>query len=76
MDTHDACRGTDDDDEAQALVGRVNQARAQLWRWMHDQRSDVSEKDFAKVWREKHLRSVVCGGWVQGSDGTWQGKTC
>jgi uncharacterized protein YdbL (DUF1318 family) len=76
VDTRDACRGAADAEEVQTLIERVNRARRQLWRWMHVQRSDVSEGDLQRAWRDAHVRNVVCGGWVEGSDGKWQGKSC
>jgi uncharacterized protein DUF1318 len=76
VDTRDACKGAADADEAQTLLERTNRARRQLWRWMHEQRTDVSEAELQRAWREAHVRNVVCGGWVQASDGTWQGKSC
>jgi hypothetical protein len=76
VDTHDACKGAADQQELQILLERVNHARRQLWRWMHEQRVDVSEADLERAWRENHLRNVVCGGWIEGSDGKWQGKAC
>jgi hypothetical protein len=76
VDTHDACQGAADPEEIASLRERVNRARQQLWRWMHEQRSDVSEVVLLRAWRENHLRNVVCGGWIQGDDDSWQGKSC
>jgi hypothetical protein len=76
VDTHDACKGAADTGEVQALIERVNRARRQLWKWMHDRRADVSEADLRRAWHESHARNVVCGGWIEGSDGKWQGKSC
>jgi len=75
-DTRDECRGAADADEIESLVDRVNRARRQLWRWMHEQRTDASMDDLRRGWRQAHLRGVVCGGWIEGSDGKWQGKAC
>jgi uncharacterized protein YdbL (DUF1318 family) len=75
-DTRDACKGAADAEEIQTLLERVNRARRQLWRWMHEQRTDVSEGELQRAWRDKHIRNVVCGGWIEGSDGKWQGKPC
>jgi hypothetical protein len=75
-DTRDACKGAADVQEVQTLLERVNRARRQLWRWMHEQRTDVSEGELQRAWRENHLRNVVCGAWIEGSDGKWQGKSC
>ena len=76
VDTQDACRGGADTQEVQVLRERVNGARRQLWRWMHDQRADVSEADLKRAWRDNHVRNVVCGAWVEGSDGKWLAKSC
>lgn len=76
VDTREACKGAADPEEVQTLVERVNRARRQLWRWMHEQRTDLSEGDLQRAWRENHVRNVVCGGWIEGSDGKWQGKPC
>ncbi|HEY4012838.1 MAG TPA: DUF1318 domain-containing protein [Polyangiaceae bacterium] len=76
VDTRSACKGGQDAEQTQILVERVNRARRQLWRWMHEQRTDVSETELRRAWRDNHVRNVVCGGWVEGSDGTWQGKSC
>jgi len=76
VDTHEACKGAADQEEVQTLVERVNRARRQLWRWMHEQRADLSEGDLQRTWRENHVRNVVCGGWIEGSDGKWLGKSC
>ncbi|HVW25656.1 MAG TPA: DUF1318 domain-containing protein [Polyangiaceae bacterium] len=75
-DTHDACKGAADAEEVRTLVERVNQARQRLWRWMHEQRTDVSEAELQRAWRENHLQNIVCGGWIEGSDGKWQAKAC
>jgi hypothetical protein len=74
-ETRDACRGGADEQEVATLVERANRARRQLWRWMHEQRPEASVDDLRKAWREAHLRSVVCGGWIEG-DGKWQAKSC
>jgi uncharacterized protein YdbL (DUF1318 family) len=76
VDTHDACKGAADTGEAQALIERVNRARRQVWRWMHDRRADVPEADLKRAWRANHVRNVVCGGWIEGGDGKWQAKSC
>jgi hypothetical protein len=76
VDTRDACKGAADPEEAQTLLQRVNHARRQLWRWMHEQRPDVSESDLQRAWRESHLRGVICGGWIEASDGKWTAKPC
>ena len=76
VDTHGVYKGAADADEARVLLERANGARRQLWRWMHEQRPDVAADDLRRAWREKHLRSVGCGAWVEASDGTWGAKSC
>jgi hypothetical protein len=76
VETRDACKGAADAEEAQTLLERVNRARRQLWRWMHEQRTDVAEGALQRAWRDGHVKNVVCGGWIQGNDGTWQEKSC
>jgi uncharacterized protein YdbL (DUF1318 family) len=76
VDTRDACRGAVDPEEAETLMERVNRARRQLWRWMHEQRADVPERELARMWHENHIRNAVCGAWVEGSDGKWSSKAC
>lgn len=75
-DTRDACRGASDHDLALTLIDRVNRARVQLWRWMHDRRKEAPMEAIRRAWREAHLRGVVCGGWIERDDGTWEAKRC
>lgn len=75
-DTHEACQGAADADEIATLLERVNRARRALWKWMHDQRSDISEADLRRAWRDNHAQHVVCGGWLEQDDGTWRAKDC
>lgn len=76
VDTRDACKGAADAEEVQTLVTRTNLARRALWVWMHGERPDIPELELRRAWREKHLRNVVCNGWLEGSDGKWQAKSC
>jgi nucleotide-binding universal stress UspA family protein len=76
VDTRSACKGAADPEEVRTLVERANRARRQLWRWMHEQRADVSEGEMQRAWRANHVPNIVCGGWVEGSDGKWQEKAC
>jgi hypothetical protein len=76
VDTRSACKGAADAEEVQTLIDRTNRARRQLWKWMHDRRTDVPETELQRAWRENHLKNVTCGGWIEGADGKWQGKTC
>jgi len=76
VDTYRSCLGASDRAEALVLVERVNRARAQLWRWMHAERKDVPASALQHTWQRTHARGVVCGGWIQLDDGTWEAKKC
>ena len=75
-DTSDACRGAVDHDEVVKLVDRVNRARGQLWRWMREQRPELSFDEVRDRWRVAHLTGVVCGGWIEADGGKWDAKSC
>lgn len=72
---HD-CHGATDEEELVKLVERVNRARAELWRWMHQQRPDMPLRELRERWTVAHARNITCGAWIQGDDGQWQGKRC
>ncbi|MCL2776981.1 MAG: YdbL family protein [Polyangiaceae bacterium] len=78
VETRAACVGVVDRAEARDLIGRVNQARRQLWRWMHEQRPGASAEQIQKTWSRVHARGVVCGGWIEseGEAGKWEAKKC
>jgi hypothetical protein len=76
VETRDACRGGADAEEVATLLDRVNRARRQLWRWMHEQKNEASVDDLQRAWRQAHVRDVVCGGWVEDGEGKWQEKSC
>jgi hypothetical protein len=76
VDTKDACHGGADPEEVHTLIDRVNRARRQLWRWMHEQRPSVSADDLQRAWHDAHARNVACTGWVETADGKWQEKSC
>jgi uncharacterized protein YdbL (DUF1318 family) len=76
VDTHDTCKGAADAEEITTLVERSNRARRQLWHWMHEQRSDVSESDLERAWHDGHQKNIVCDGWIEGADGKWMAKSC
>jgi hypothetical protein len=75
-ETADACKGAMDKEVAERLVNGTNRARAQLWQWLHTERPKATVDDLKKAWRVAHLRGLVCGGWLQKDDGTWEEKKC
>ena len=76
VDTVAACRGGADREVLVKLVDRTNRARAQLWRWMHEEQPSVSEEELRKRWRRAHMVGVTCGAWIQDESGNWRDKTC
>ncbi|MEO6954009.1 MAG: DUF1318 domain-containing protein, partial [Polyangia bacterium] len=49
-DTPDACRGAADRDLIATLVERVNLARLQLWRWLHERQPKRSVEELRRAW--------------------------
>jgi hypothetical protein len=76
MDTHESCRGAADREAALSLIQRVNLARQQLWRYLQARQPQTPPADLRRTWRQAHYRGVICGGWVQKDDGTWEAKPC
>lgn len=76
VDTHDDCTGASDRLVAIALIDRTNRARLQLWQWMHGEQPDISMAELRKAWTSAHKLGVICRGWLQNDDGTWEPKKC
>jgi len=76
VDTHDDCIGATDREAALVLIDRTNRARVQLWHWMHEVRPAQPLEALRRAWHEAHVRGVVCGGFLQDSDGRWGPKKC
>jgi hypothetical protein len=76
VETHSACKGAVDRDQATALIERANAARQQLWRWMRERKPEVKLDDVRAAWQKSHGKGVVCGGWLQRDDGGWEEKKC
>jgi hypothetical protein len=75
-ETHESCNGSADQTSAGALIERVNRSRQLLWKWMQSRQPKAVATDLKRKWRDAHLRGVVCGGWWQKDDGTWEAKKC
>lgn len=75
-DTFESCRGTADRAQALQLLERVNLSRKQLWRWQQGRQPKTPPAELRRLWREAHVRGVVCGGWIQRDDGAWGEKPC
>jgi hypothetical protein len=76
VNTRKSCHGGTSSADDVASIDRVNRARLELWRWMHGVRPDVSEDALRKSWIKAHAQGVVCGGWIERDDGTWEDKKC
>jgi hypothetical protein len=76
VETPRTCLGRTDEGRSSAAVQRVNRARRQLWRYLHEKRAEIPEHELRATWRRLHLESVVCGGQVQNEDGKWETKRC
>lgn len=76
VETAQDCMGAADHEVVVTLTERVNRARSQLWRWMHDRRPGTAPDELRRAWREAHLRGVVCDAWIERSDGKWEPKGC
>lgn len=76
VDTHETCKVSADEAAARILLERVNRARHQLWSWMQARKPQAVPAELRRTWRQTHLQGVVCGGWIQKDDGTWEAKHC
>ena len=76
VETPDACTGAADPEEMAQLVERGNRARMQLWKWMQTERPKASSDQVRRAWKAAHDVGLLCGGWRQREDGSWEAKTC
>jgi hypothetical protein len=75
-ETPQACKGAVDREALARAVEVTNRARAALWDWMQKERPRSSLDEVKRAWTDSHRRGVVCGGWVQLADGTWEPRKC
>jgi hypothetical protein len=76
VETPRTCLGRTDEGRSSAAVQRVNRARRQLWRYLHEARPQVPEPELRATWRRLHLEAVVCGAQIQNERGKWEIKRC
>jgi hypothetical protein len=76
IDTHKECKTSADEAATHQLIERVNRARGQLWSWMKSRQPKADLVELKRSWRKAHLRGVICGGWLQNDDGSWEAKKC
>jgi hypothetical protein len=76
VETAKDCRGAVDHDALAQLVESTNRARGQLWEWLKKERPKATLDEVRQSWVTTHRQGVVCGGWVQKADGTWEPRSC
>jgi hypothetical protein len=76
VETPDTCTGAADPEAMGQLVERGNRARLQLWKWMQAERPKASLEQVRRAWKAAHDVGLVCGGWRQREDGSWEAKAC
>jgi hypothetical protein len=76
VETPQACKGAVDREALARAVEGTNRSRGALWDWMQKERPRSSLDEVKRAWTEAHRRGVVCGGWVQLADGTWESRKC
>jgi hypothetical protein len=76
VETPTTCTGGVGAERMSAAVQRVNRSRRQLWRHMQELEPEKHEEEVRRLWRARHLHTVVCGAQVQTDDGGWELKKC
>jgi hypothetical protein len=76
VETPRTCAGRSSEARTSSAIQRVNRARRQLWRYLHEQRPNATEQEIRATWRRHHLQSVVCGGQIMNERGGWEVKPC
>lgn len=76
VDTFDSCREAADRALTRVLIERANRARQQLWRYLQARKPKAALAEVRGEWRAAHLRTVVCGGWIQRGAEAWEAKAC
>ena len=74
--TPDRCKQQAVSVELTRVAERTNLHRRQLWRALAGQQAEASMDAVRRIWREKHLKRVVCGGLIQADSGAWEEKKC
>lgn len=75
-ETPSNCVGTVEAEEVSRLVQRANRNRRQVWAYIVQQTPGATEEDVKEKWRVNHLKSLICGGQIQGPKGAWDVKKC
>ena len=75
VETPETCSG-DQTDRTSAAIQRVNRSRKQLWRYLYERKPTERQETIRRLWRQRHLVTVVCGGQIQDDEGRWSIKAC
>jgi hypothetical protein len=76
VQTPEECTQEVETGEIARIVGRANLHRRQIWQLVGKQRPRATEEQIRSVWREVHLKRVVCQGRVEVAEGVWEKKKC
>jgi hypothetical protein len=76
VETPKACRGAVDRESLATAVEGTNRVRGALWEWLQQERPGATLAQVQRAWADAHRKGVVCGGWVQLPDGTWEPRKC
>lgn len=76
VETPKDCKGAVDHDALSRIVESTNRARGQLWEWLRREHPKATLDEVRQSWTTSHRSGVVCGGWVQKPDGTWEPRSC
>ena len=74
--TPDACAGAADLAEISRRLEKANRNRRQVWLYLQTQRPQASAGDVRAAWRAQRRSVLVCSGWWQKDDATWEAKAC
>lgn len=76
VETPETCSGDQTAIRTSAAIQRVNRSRKQLWRYLYERKPAERQETIRRLWRQRHLSTVVCGGQIQDDDGHWSVKAC
>ncbi len=76
VSTPDACSGATDLADVGRRLEKANRSRRQIWLFAQQQRPQATDMDTREAWRQQRRVALVCGGWWQKADQTWEAKAC
>jgi hypothetical protein len=76
VETPETCAGGPATIRTSAAIQRVNRSRKQLWRYLYERKPGEQQETIRRLWRQRHVATVVCGGHIQDDAGRWSVKEC